>query len=223
MNLDHIWEKIKSAEKPWHAKYNDDWKRQWEWTQKNIEYNWSTQNSIPSATSIVGKENDVVYQRIRLKHFRYLLDLYPDSYEEIKTSATFDIPPVTKVTQLLRGEIWAAALGVRGDTTLIYDSYDRDKVMDTDRQLDLDIPRCHQYNPLLASKEGHAKLKRVLKTWIVAEMDMQVYWQGLDSLCAPFVSYFFNDEGMAFCTMQKFIQSFCHGFFVKDNSLIMRE
>ena len=38
------------------------------------------------------------------------------------------------------------------------------------------LPRCHQYNELLASPEGHRKLKRVLKSW-VADNPGLVYWQ----------------------------------------------
>lgn len=49
-------------------------------------------------------------------------------------------------------------------------------------KLDLDIPRCHQYNELLSSHVGHLKLKRVLKAWLTAEEDKLVYWQGGDSV-----------------------------------------
>jgi TBC domain-containing protein kinase-like protein len=64
----------------------------------------------------------------------------------------------------------------------------------TDRQLDMDIPRCHQYNHLLSTPVGHRKLKNILKAWINAENDRMVYWQGLDSLCACFLTLNFNDE-----------------------------
>lgn len=60
-------------------------------------------------------------------------------------------------------------------------------------QIEVDIPRCHQYNPLMASSEAHAKLKRILKAWIT-EHPQFVYWQGLDSLCAPFLYLNFSDE-----------------------------
>ena len=58
----------------------------------------------------------------------------------------------------------------------------------------MDIPRCHQYNELLSSPTGHAKFKRVLKAWVVSH-PQYVYWQGLDSLCAPFLYLNFNNEG----------------------------
>lgn len=67
----------------------------------------------------------------------------------------------------------------------------------TDVQIEVDIPRCHQYVDLLASPEGHAKFKRVLKAW-VNQNEQYVYWQGLDSLTAPFLLLHFNDEGSHF-------------------------
>ena len=47
----------------------------------------------------------------------------------------------------------------------------------TTAQIDVDIPRCHQYHPLMASPEGHHKLRSLLKAW-VAVNDKLVYWQG---------------------------------------------
>lgn len=35
-----------------------------------------------------------------------------------------------------------------------------------DKQIEMDIVRCHQYNQLLASPEGHAKFKRILRAWL---------------------------------------------------------
>lgn len=61
-------------------------------------------------------------------------------------------------------------------------------------QIEVDIPRCHQYDELLSSPAGHEKFKRVLKAWVVSNKEY-VYWQGLDSLCAPFLNLNFNNEG----------------------------
>jgi TBC domain-containing protein kinase-like protein len=59
-----------------------------------------------------------------------------------------------------------------------YDALDKEGEGPADRQIDLDIPRCHQYHPLLASPEGHRKLRRLLKAWVFAQKGHQVYWQG---------------------------------------------
>jgi len=86
----------------------------------------------------------------------------------------------------------------------------------------VDIPRCHQYNAYLASSEGHKKLRRILKGWVTAN-PKHVYWQGLDSVCAPFVTLSFNNEALAFACIQAFIPRFLNDFFLYDNSPILQE
>lgn len=86
----------------------------------------------------------------------------------------------------------------------------------------MDIPRCHQYDKLLSSKDGHRKFKRVLKAWVVSHPRL-VYWQGLDSLCAPFLSLNFNNEALAYSCLSAFISKYLHKFFLKDNSPVMQE
>ena len=44
-------------------------------------------------------------------------------------------------------------------------------------KIEVDIPRCHQYDALLSSPAAHRKFKRVLKAWVVSHPDL-VYWQG---------------------------------------------
>ena len=40
-------------------------------------------------------------------------------------------------------------------------------------------------------------MKRILKAWVVSHPEY-VYWQGLDSLLAPFLHVNFNDEGIRY-------------------------
>lgn len=82
--------------------------------------------------------------------------------------------------------------------------------------------RCHQYDELLSSSEGHRKFKRVLKAWVVSH-PQYVYWQGLDSLCAPFLYLHFNDEARAYACLSAFIPKYLHKFFLKDNSAVIQE
>ncbi|KAI8842576.1 rab-GTPase-TBC domain-containing protein [Chytridium lagenaria] len=107
---------------------------------------------------------------------------------EIVREAGCDVPP----REDLGGDF-----GVKGDPEVAYEQIDKEAEHSIDRQLDLDIPRCHQYSELLASPVGHAKLRRILKAWSVTEPAL-VYWQGLDSLLAPFLTLNFNNEGFAF-------------------------
>ena len=65
----------------------------------------------------------------------------------------------------------------QGDLHWEYSDIDKDSITSTDRQIDVDIPRCHQYDTLLSSYEGHRKFKRVLKSWVISHPQL-VYWQG---------------------------------------------
>ncbi|KAI8929434.1 rab-GTPase-TBC domain-containing protein [Entophlyctis helioformis] len=222
--VDHIWTKLDAFEsvliRPESVldAYKDDWKHVLPFAAQNLDKVWeSYQQTAQLKLSLANKESDIGYQYCRVRMFHRLLCKYPSSISAIRNEAVSDVPP------LLRGKIWAALLHVRGDVDAHYDMFDKDTEKETDRQLDLDIPRCHQYNELLSSPIGHYKLKRVLKAWIEGEKGKHVYWQGLDSMCAPFVTLNFEDEGLAFASMRSFITNYCEGFFVNDNSKLMRE
>ncbi|KAK5650705.1 hypothetical protein RI129_001734 [Pyrocoelia pectoralis] len=165
---------------------------------------------------LVIREKDPEYQFHRVILLRRLLHGYPHTRDLIITESIKDIPP------LLRGKIWAALLNVRGDYQEEYIKIDKETPTPTDRQIEVDIPRCHQYNELLSSSEGHRKLKRVLKAWIYKN-SQYVYWQGLDSLTAPFLFLNFNDEAKAFACLSKFIPKYLHNFFLRDNSAVIHE
>jgi len=132
------------------------------------------------------RERDIEYQFRRVRLFTRLLNGYPHTAELLQREAAIDIPP------LLRGAIWAALLGVLPNAS--YGKIDKFTATTTDRQIEVDIPRCHQYDELLSSPDGHRKLKRLLKAWVTAH-PQYVYWQGLDSLTAPFLYLNFNNEG----------------------------
>ncbi|KAG9285348.1 hypothetical protein G9A89_010823 [Geosiphon pyriformis] len=165
------------------------------------------------------REKDVGYQFQRVSLFTELLREYPTSRDEIINHAKVDIPP------FLRGRVWAAILGVCGDYQAVYDAYDKEteKETTTDRQIDVDVPRCHQYHQLLSSPVGHEKLRRLLKCFVTANSKLLVYWQGLDSLCAPFLTLNFNDEALAFNCLQTFIPKYLKDVFLFDNSAVIQE
>ena len=67
----------------------------------------------------------------------------------------------------------------QGDIQARYAAIDKDTEASIDRQIDVDIPRCHQYSTLMASQEGHRKFKRILKAWVLSNHRNLVYWQGV--------------------------------------------
>ncbi|KAJ3330197.1 hypothetical protein HDU76_006214 [Blyttiomyces sp. JEL0837] len=150
-----------------------EWKSFPVWNQANLDKMLTRsfeQGALPKLALSL-KERNAKYQFERTLVFERLLAEYPLSMGEIVKEAIIDIPPN------LRGKIWAALLGVYGVSEAGYDAIDKENETPTDRQLDLDIPRCHQYNELLSSQVGHGKLRRILKTWINTEEGQLVYWQ----------------------------------------------
>lgn len=141
---------------------------------------------------LIIRERDTEYQFYRVVLFTRLLKGYPFTRELIVCEAQKDVPP------FLRGHIWACLLGVLETGGSRYERIDKQTATSTDRQIDVDITRCHQYDEPLSSPEGHRKLKRLLKAWVTSH-PQYVYWQGLDSLTAPFLYLNFNNEGECRC------------------------
>lgn len=185
-------------------------------TETKSEILLTDEQSDAASLPLVIREKDTEYQFRRVVLNDRLLKGYPFKKAAILKEAHKDIPP------LLRGEIWAVLLEVGGDIESQYRAIDKETVTLTDRQIEVDIPRCHQYNELLSSCEGHRKLKRVLKAWVVSH-PQYVYWQGLDSLCAPFLYLNFNFEARAYACLSAFVPKYLHNFFLKDNSAVIRE
>lgn len=163
---------------------------------------------------LVIRERNIEYQFYRIVLFERMLKGYPFTSDLIVEQAKIDIPP------LLRGRIWACLLNVLPNGK--YEKIDKETPNPTDRQIEVDIPRCHQYDDFLSSPTGHLKLKRLLKAWVTAH-PQYVYWQGLDSLTAPFLISNFNDEEKAFLSLYNFIPKYLHNFFLKDNSMVIKE
>lgn len=148
----------------------------------------------------------------RIELFNKLLSQYPSSLEEIKLhSKSLGIP------NQLRGPIWSCLLQVEYKDLQKYDKINKNLSLGIDKQLQLDITRCQQYNPLLASNLGHSKLFNVLKSWQLSNPD-KVYWQGIDSLAGIFLSCNFNNESRALICLENFINKYQLGFFTDNNS-----
>ena len=87
-----------------------------------------------------------------MRLFRHLLTAWPSKSELLRSESFHDIPPV------YRGAVWAAILGVlpfkSGDDFVdhrwqSFYSLDTFSEHSSDRQLQVDIPRCHQYDELV--------------------------------------------------------------------------
>ncbi|KRY78910.1 TBC domain-containing protein kinase-like protein [Trichinella pseudospiralis] len=166
--------------------------------------------------AVVVKEKDVIYQLRRMAILHRCLEAFPYTKDKLVVEARSDIPP------LYRGYIWTALLDVPCTIGYKYANIDKESPTAADRQIEVDIPRCHQYDELLSSPTAHEKFKRIIKAWIVSHPHY-VYWQGLDSLCAPFLHLNFSNESLAYGCLSSFIDNFLKDFFLKDNSEVMQE
>ena len=119
------------------------------------------------------------------------------------------------VPAVLRCEVWGALLQVEQSAALretAYRSIDVCAATCNDRQIAVDIPRCHQYHPAISAPEGHDKLLRLLKAWVVHRASWS-YWQGLDSVCAAVLSVSYHDEALAFACFDAIVNNYVPHFF----------
>lgn len=174
-------------------------------------------NGVPKGEdglSLLVKEKDVAYQLSRSLLIRHLLNCPNRSF--LKMAIRCDIPPV------VRGEVWAKLLGVRAGDCLDFYELNTLAPHSSDRQLDVDIPRCHQYDDLMTSPSAHWKLRRLLKAWLLTHEEY-VYWQGCDSLSTPFLLLHFNELPKALICLSQFVNKYLFNFFLKDNSAVIQE
>lgn len=89
--------------------------------------------------ALIVKERDIDYQALRICTMRRFLRAFPFEKERFKFEASKDIPPT------YRAQIWAALLDVYEDDAINDFAYiDCLTEQMSDRQLHVDIPRCHQ-------------------------------------------------------------------------------
>eukprot|EP01133_Synstelium_polycarpum_P012499 gene12499-14671_t len=167
--------------------------------------------------SSASRADDLIYQIVRLREFHTSLHAYSadpiQAQPAIVRLAKYGIPP------LLRGAIWAAILGVNdAEASAAFSAIDLDARGPNDKQFELDIPRCHQYHPLLSSPKGHVQLFRVLKAWSLQRSgEAGCYWQGLDNVASPFVVHCFHDESKAFGCLKSFVDKYLKILYVPNN------
>ncbi|KAL9653308.1 hypothetical protein ABK040_011015 [Willaertia magna] len=185
--------------------------------KKKDKLNNNNNNTLTSTFEglLSEKERNETYQIQRVTLFRKLLFNYPNSRYEILKESMIDIPTS------LRGEIWACLLGIEDDLEiekeyqLLLKELDKNPLsIVTKRQISVDVPRCHQYHPLLNCKIGQDKLQRILEVWVYYHKDKGlVYWQGLDSLCAPLLILNYNFEAKVFACLKSIVNKYTNNFF----------
>ncbi|RNF11728.1 putative GTPase activating protein [Trypanosoma conorhini] len=171
---------------------------------------------LASAKRVIrGVDLDVAQQLALVAELRRLLcDASPERRaslvrRRLAEAQTAGGSPCVPVPATLRGEVWGALLGVPPEAARVaaYYALNTACVSPFDRQLAVDIPRCHQYHPLLATTEGHERLRRVIKAWLLMNPEL-TYWQGMDSVCAVLLAVSFTDEALAAAQLQQLTQRY---------------
>ncbi|KAE9414229.1 hypothetical protein Angca_007708, partial [Angiostrongylus cantonensis] len=157
-----------------------------------------------------------IRQASRMRLIGHLLASRFYKLEELLQSVARDVPPMR------RADVWCALLDVRTSDEWNFFHCNTLSVHTSDRQLDVDIPRCHQYEELMTSPAAHYSLRRLLKAWLLSH-PQYVYWQGCDSLAAPFLLLYFNRLPTALACLTAFIRKYLNNFFLKDNSAVIQE
>ncbi|GET85415.1 hypothetical protein, conserved [Leishmania tarentolae] len=122
-------------------------------------------------------------------------------------SPFYPLPPT------LRGEVWGCLLRVPPSActreALLAHAVHETAAKPTphDRQLSVDIPRCHAYHPLLSSSSGSAQLKRILRAWLYLH-PKNAYWQGLDSVCAVLLTVSNTNEALVLAQLTAIVDRF---------------
>ncbi|CAG9329594.1 unnamed protein product [Blepharisma stoltei] len=122
------------------------------------------------------------------------------------------------IPQSLRAEAWKKILNLKPKHKILYSFYSSVRIPAPNKQISLDIPRCHQYHPFLASSYGKKKLETILKLWFSLHSTIK-YSQGLDSIAAVFVSLYENDEASAFVCFDKVIEKYLYTVLRYDECL----
>ncbi|KAM9986408.1 hypothetical protein ACTFIY_010833 [Dictyostelium cf. discoideum] len=211
VELSNVFLKIKESFKLYGSKVFEEGIEQQQQQQSN---NSNKFNNI---------ENNIELQIIIIREFHKLLYQYQYddptlSQPKIYRLAKLFVPPI------LRGDIWSSILGVNErEAKQLYNSINLDVKGPNDKQFELDIPRCHQYHPLLSSRQGHVQLFKILKAWSLLNLEKGCYWQGLDNVASPFLVHHFFNEPIAFASLKAFVDKYLSILYVPNNHAALSE
>ena len=183
-----------------------------------MDWDLPQKKSSPEKKLQFHRRQDYTHKFKELMLFSHICAAYPITKGKLLNELRETFAPA-----ILRPEIWACLLGVFDlKTSKNQGVFDVSKLSEElDRQLNVDIPRCHQYNNTLASPNGQLLLKNVLSRWIIENLGKLTYWQGQDSLCAPFAVLFIDNPELAYKGFSKFIERLLPDMFQASNKNVI--
>ncbi|CAO4366026.1 unnamed protein product [Caenorhabditis nigoni] len=148
----------------------------------------------------------------------------------LNASAVFGVSSIVSrlseigVISTQRSDVWCTLLDIDETKWSTYLNLDLLAPHSSDRQLEVDIPRCHQYDSFMTTPAVQESLRKVLKGWqIITESENYVYWQGCDSLATPFLLANMSKPYVAYACFKEFTNRYCYKFYLKDNSEVIKE
>lgn len=126
----------------------------------------------------------------------------------------------------VRQALWKKILKIPCGYLQSYEFLYCTRQIEQNKQISLDIPRCHQYNLFLSSVAGKKYLESLLKLWFSQHVGVK-YSQGLDSIAAVCVCCFEQDKAAAYHSFDKIVQKYLlkvivHEEFIGNFLLILR-
>lgn len=109
----------------------------------------------------------------------------------------------------LRGELWAVLLEVPSarKREALFATVNTTLRTVFDRQIAMDLPRCHPYHVALSTEEGRGRLCTVLKACLRLRPQWS-YWQGMDTVAAVALSVSGSDVALATLLLVRLISRF---------------
>ncbi|KAH8863526.1 TBC domain-containing protein kinase-like protein [Schistosoma japonicum] len=214
----------------------------WNMISFTSNHNESTINTMLQQPLSV-RETDVDYQIYRTRLFTRILNGLPATKQYLRLEARKDIPPFLRwkvwaallnvypnrdfESSYLKTLHKINKLGLEIPPTNEPNNYEQDSDSNSKsndfscnlldgkviNQISVDLPRCHAYDPLLASSIGQSVLRRVLLATLLMKPGTLDYTQGMDSVAAVFVRICYPDEALAAACLSAFLSTKLPGFF----------
>ncbi|KAE9549095.1 hypothetical protein FO519_007695 [Halicephalobus sp. NKZ332] len=137
----------------------------------------------------------------------------------------------SKAKKLLRSDIpnsvrcllWSQKLTMKNTASYLFNVCNNPLAVSCKHQLSLDLPRCHQYDEAMTLPSIQAKITLIIEKILAVNPEFSAYWQGLDSLVAPFALLYANNVEDGFTAAFQLVDKFTPDYFTRHSSHALEE
>lgn len=183
-------------------------------------------NEEKKAQTIENGDNLMDFFSIKIQIHLFYLYIFDISLKKKTISSFFYVLYKLPIPDTLRIMLWRKILEVSYDTKAIFSFLTIDNIYPNKNrciaQIEADIPRCHQYNPLMNSYYGKIKLYELLVSLLNLDKNI-TYLQGFDSMgtIALAATQFHND--LACILLYKIINKTVKNFIFQGEKNYVKE